>query len=174
MSTSQPAAALARPTRTFHRAPALLVGLAVIAATLWPMFRDPPKDSFPLSNYPMFSTVRATSWIHVVMGVDAEGGLRPMPPRTIGNAEVMQAAQTVRKAIRGKRADQLCTRVAETIAGDPDYAQIVRLEVQSRQFDPHTYFVDAAGREPLRVRVRARCEVANMASSAGASAGARP
>ena len=150
---------MSTPAGPFRRLPALLFGLGLIAATAWPMFRDPPQDSFPLSNFPMFSSVRGESWIHVVMGFDEAGVGRPIPPRLIGSLEVMQAAETIRKAVARKQSPTLCARVAERVAEHPDYGDIVRLEVQSRRFEPRTYFVSEAGRVPSKVRVQARCPV---------------
>lgn len=123
------------------------------------MLRDPPQDSFPLSNYPMFSSVRDTDWIHIVVGFDAEDEEWAIPPGKVGSIEVMQAAETIRKAIRAKRADALCAQVAARVAEDPDYADVLVLEVQSRKFDPRTYFVEADGRQPLKLRRRARCTI---------------
>jgi hypothetical protein len=143
----------------FRRAPALLVSVLVIAATVWPAFRDPPRDSFPLSTYPMFSSVREQPWIDVIVGFTADDGQRRIGPELVANAEVMQAAQTVRQAIRRKRAKALCAHVAERVGEQPELVDVVRLEVQSRQFDPRTYFTQESGRTPLRTRRRARCEV---------------
>ena len=98
--------------RPFYRPLALLVSLVLIALTLWPALREQPYDSFPLSTFPMFSTVRKTSYIHVIVGFDAQGEERKIPPQLVANFEVMQAAQTVRRAIRSKRAKQLCEEVA--------------------------------------------------------------
>jgi hypothetical protein len=147
------------PAPDFARLPALLVCVIVIAATLWPALRDPPRDSFPLSTYPMFSTVRKTQWIHIVVGFDADGREHRIPPRMVANAEVMQAAQTIGIAVRKRQAPSLCAHVAARIAEEPRYADVIRLEIQSRQFDPLTYFVDEAGKVPLRTRRRAACEV---------------
>lgn len=149
-----------RSATDFARAPALVISALVIAATVWPALQDPPRDSFPLSTYPMFSSVRDQPWIHVIVGFTADGGQRRIGPELIANAEVMQAAQTVHQAIRRKRAKALCAEVAERVAERPELAEVVRLEVQSRQFDPRTYFTSESGRTPLRMRRRARCEVA--------------
>lgn len=149
------------PSRLW-RIPALLVSLAFVAATLWPALREPPQDSFPLSNYPMFSWVRKSAWLHVVVGFDAAGEERPIPPRIVANVEVMQAAETIRLAIRKRRAKQLCAWVSGRLAEldeDDELAQIVRVEVQSRLFDPHTYFVEATGKTPPKLRRRAACAV---------------
>ncbi len=143
----------------FTRAPALLVSALVIAATIWPALRDPPRDSFPLSPYPMFSSVREKPWIDIVVGFEADGREHRISPEMVANAEVMQAAQTVSKAIRRKRAKGLCERVALRVGQNSEYADVVRLEVQSRQFNPRTYFTSEAGKTPLRLRRRAKCEV---------------
>lgn len=142
-----------------ERIPALVVSLAAIAATLSPAFGDPPRDSFPLSTYPMFSSVRETSSIDVVVGFDEEGRAHRIPPSAVANAEVMQAAQTIALAVRQRRGRALCAEVAARVAENPELALVRRLEVQSRRFDPRTYFVDADGKEPIRLRVRAWCEV---------------
>lgn len=141
------------------RVPPLVFSLALLAAALWPALRDPPRDSFPLSNFPMFSSVRDKPWIHVVVGFDAAGEEHKIPPTMVANIEVMQAAQTIRIAVKRKQTKQLCRQVAERVRDEPKLDHIVRLEVQSRQFDPRTYFVTEAGREPLKLRRRARCQI---------------
>lgn len=146
------------PERRFSRALALLVSVVFIALSLWPALRDPPEDSFPLSTYPMFSTVRKTTWLHVVVGYDAAGEEYKIPPPLVANFEVMQAAQTIRKAIRRKRAKQLCEEVAAKVAGRPGYTEVVRLEVQSRLLDPRSYFTPG-GEVPKKIKRRARCEL---------------
>jgi hypothetical protein len=149
----------AEPADHRWRAPALIVSALFVAATLWPLAWDPARDSFPLSPYPMFSSVRERPWIDVVVGFDADGDERRIGPKLIANAEVMQAAQTVSQAIRRKQAASLCEQVATRVSQHSSYSEVVRLEIQSRQFDPRTYFVDDAGKVPLRLRRRARCEV---------------
>ncbi|PRP90250.1 hypothetical protein ENSA5_66620 [Enhygromyxa salina] len=146
-----------------RRAPALLVSALFVAAAVWPALREPPRDSFPLSNYPMFSTVRDKPWLDVIVGFDAEGEEHEIRPNLVANIEVMQAAQTIRRAVRARRAKLLCARVAERVAADGELGHIVRLEVQRRRFDPRTYFldpeVDPDGATPLAVRRKARCRV---------------
>jgi hypothetical protein len=152
----------ARPLR---RVPALLFSALVVAATIGPALRDPPRDSFPLSTFPMFSSVRKQAWLHVIVGFDAQDNEHKIPPSLVANIEVMQAAETIRIAVRRKRPKLLCEQVAARVAEDPDFAQIVRLEVQSRRFDPRTYFVEADGKTPLKLRRRARCEIPSEAGT---------
>ncbi len=144
-------------SREFHQGPALLFSLIMIGLALSPLVHQ--RDSFPLSTYPMFTSVREKPWIAVVVGVDAQGQQRPIPPRLVANAELMQAAQTIGSAVKRGQAKRLCERVAARIADEPKWRDAVAVEVQSRQFDPRTYFTSATGREPLRVRKRAHCLV---------------
>ena len=141
------------------RAPALLFCAAVIGATLWPLQGEPKDDSFPLSTYPMFSTVPKAAWLDVIVGFDASGKEFKIPPQLVANYEVMQAAQTIRLAVRKQRAPQLCAEVAARVAADPDFEHIVRLEVQRRKFDPLTYFTVPPSERLLGLRRRAKCEV---------------
>lgn len=152
--------------RPFYRSLALLVSLVFVALTLLPALRDPPKDGFPLSTYPMFSSVRKTGWIHVIVGYDAAGEEHKIPPPLVANFEVMQAAQTIRRAIRGKRARQLCEEVAARASAHADYAQLERLEVQSRLLEPLSYFTSEAGRVPRKIKRRARCQLPRQPRSA--------
>ena len=145
--------------RPFRRWPALLVSLTIVALAIHPALREQPYDSYPLSTYPMFSVIRKTSWIHVVVGFDAEGQEYKIPPHFIANFEVMQAVQTIRREIRAKRASALCEEVAARVATKGRFAPVVRLEVQSRKFDPARYFVDEDGQVPIKLKRRARCEV---------------
>jgi hypothetical protein len=141
------------------RTSALMISALLIAATVWPALRDPPRDSFPLSTYPMFSSVRERPWIDVVVGFDADGNQHRIGPELVANAEVMQAAQTISKAIKRKHARQLCEQIAARVSDSLAHLDVVRLEIQSRQFDPRAYFVSETGKVPLRVRRRASCEV---------------
>jgi hypothetical protein len=146
-------------TRDFRRAPALIFSVLVVAATLSPALREPPRDSFPLSTYPMFSSVPKRAWLDVIVGFDAAGDEHRIPPRLVANIEVMQAAETIRHAVRQRRAPQLCAEVAARVSADPDFDHVVRLEVQRRKFDPLTYFMSPPSERLLDLRRRARCEV---------------
>jgi len=142
-----------------RRLPASLISLAFVCACIWPVFRAPPRDSFPLSDYPMFSSVRGRAWIHVVVAVDENGNQRSVPPRLVANAEVMQAAQTIAKAVRrGDPARQrLCREVADRLARELRWREYERVELLSRKFAPMQYFVD--GPDPIEERRQAVCRI---------------
>jgi hypothetical protein len=135
-----------------------IVSAALTAAVFAPVLRDPPRDSFPLSTYPMFTAPRERVWVHVVVGLDAQGGELRLGPAALATDEVMQASQTVARAVRrGKKARRaLCAEVAARV---PELApRIVRVEVRSLQFDSVGYFT-RPDEGPLQSKRRARCAV---------------
>jgi hypothetical protein len=143
----------------FRRTPALIFSIVVVVATLSPLLREPARDSFPLSSYPMFATVPRSAWLDVIVGFDAAGNEHRIPPRFVASFEVMHAAELIRRAVRQRRAPQLCREVAARVAADPDLEHVVRLEVQRRKFDPLTYFTSSPSERLLDLRRRAHGEV---------------
>ena len=131
----------------------------LLLAILWPILRDPPKDGFPLSNYPMFSSSRdrTRSEIPHVVGYSRQGRHRPLTPEQLGSAEIMQAYVTVRFAIRKGHARDLCLRSAELVASQPEHADLERLEVRTDIYDSLAYF--SGDKKPRKTRVHARCPV---------------
>ncbi len=136
-----------------------LFSVGLLVAMLFPILRSPPRDGFPLSNYPMFShgRERARAEIVHVVGLSREGRHRPLPPEILGTEEVMQAHQTVTVAIRGGRTAALCRRVAQVVAQEPGYEDLERLEVRTDIYDAIAYF--AGNRSPQSTRVHTRCTV---------------
>jgi hypothetical protein len=131
----------------------------LLLAVLWPIMRDPPRDGFPLSNYPMFSHGRrsAESEIVHVVGWSREGRHRPVPPELLGTEEVMQAHQTVRVAIGRGHARELCQRTADRVRADPGHADLERLEVRTDVYDAIAYFTGDT--KPRATRIHARCPI---------------
>jgi len=134
--------------------------VGLLLALLFPILRDPPRDGFPLSNYPMFSADRRTADAEIghVVGFSREGRHRPLTPAMVGSEEIMQAYQTVRLAIRRGDADELCRRAAERVRTDPDHADLERLEVRTDRYDALAYF--DGDTKPRGTKVHARCPVA--------------
>lgn len=146
-----------------RRAAVAVWSVGLIVLLLVPILRDPPRDGFPLSNYPMFSAAkeRKNARIVHVVGYSTEGRHRPVPPGVLGTEEVMQAYQIVQVAIRRGQTADLCRRTAERVAADADHADIERLEVRTDFYDAIDYF-DGQTR-PGGTRVHATCAV-NSAS----------
>lgn len=141
-----------------RRAAAITIAI-VLAAVLWPIVRG--RDGFPLSNYPMFSGDRPREVkIHHVIGRDAAGHGRPLPPKALGTEEVMQASESARLAARNRAsADDLCRRAAGRVSAlGSGWTDIVEVEVRLDVFDAIDYWQHE--RRPLRGETIARCTVA--------------
>lgn len=156
-----PSAELGRGPRLW----AATFSMGLLLAVLWPILRDPPRDGFPLSNYPMFSHGRRSAEADVphVVGWSREGRHRPVPPALLGTKEVMQAHQTVRVAIRRGHAAELCRRTAERVRADPEHADLERLEVRTDTYDAIAYFTGDT--KPRAARIHARCPVEREAGT---------
>lgn len=129
-----------------------LVSVAMLAAVASPLWHG--RDSFPLSTFPMFSRARpAEVDIDHVVGIDAAGERRVLPPSLVMRGEVLQTKVAISRAIADKKARALCRAVAERARG----GTLVRIEVRTDRYTVARYF--SGGREPARSRVHARCEV---------------
>ena len=154
MSRSRP---LASPGERL-RAAGVTLGLSL--AILSPLWRSPPRDSFPLSSYPMFATPREQAGLDLAQTVSQGGVLHPVPPRLLGGDEVLQAAATVAQAVRSGEAGaaRLCRELAAAMAHDPDGRDVVRVEIAHQRWDPVATLAEGLG--PLERRVVASCPVA--------------
>lgn len=93
---------------------ASIVGGVALLATLFPLLRDEPHDSFPLSNYPMFTGAQpaTTSFVRAI-GVRSDGSEDGLPPEISGGTvEVIHANRTLRRAVREGRAAEMCEEIA--------------------------------------------------------------
>jgi len=132
------------------------VALTMTAAILWPLVPD--EDSFPLSNYPMFSTPKTTrAKIYHVVGFTPDGRGMPLSPSMLDTDEIMQAYQTVKLAIRGGRAQALCEDSATRVETSDDFADVTRLEVRIDAFDAVRYW--EGDRSTERTWIIAKCGV---------------
>jgi hypothetical protein len=130
-----------------------------------PAMSSAPKDGFPLSSYPMFSTNKDPSTtVDQAVGIDAQGSAEPLPPRALGTDEVLQARATISRAVRGGKAQSaaLCKAVAERIANDSSFAGALGVEIRTVSYDSLDWFVRGE-RKPKAQRTHASCEIARKA-----------
>jgi hypothetical protein len=134
---------------------AAAVGTVAVLAVLWPVVRGRGDDSFPLSNYPMFTGDHPaeTSFVRAI-GVDDAGGEEVLPPEVAGGTvEVIHTARTLRRAIGEGRAAELCADIAERAPQGFSHVLIV-----VERYDVVTA-LRAEYPEPIRRDVHAECEV---------------
>jgi hypothetical protein len=124
------------------RAFAAAVSLALIAATLWPLARDPRDDGFPLSTYPMFASRRPTRQTYrYALGETARGERRTLTPGLVGTGEVLQAMRVIDRALAAGRgeATKLCAAIAARVAADDTRGDITSIRLVSGTHDAVEY-----------------------------------
>jgi hypothetical protein len=107
----------------------------------------------------MFAYKREKTRLFHVDGLSRGGKRSRLAPRLVANDEAMQAAQTVRQAVRGGplRMALLCERVAQRLVSDPAYSEVVRVRVVEGWFDSLSYFLGES--EPEKLIVHHECTV---------------
>ena len=131
------------------------LSLGFLALMAWPVVRHPPRDSFPLSDFPMFSHGRPNPFMRLThaLGVRADGGRVPLSPLVAtGNREVLQAMVLLEMAAARDPA-----RGCREIAGRVRDPALVAVELVTSEFDAVRYFLEAP--RPLTRQVHARCPV---------------
>lgn len=108
-------------------------GIAMIAAVLAPVvqnFRTKPRDSFPLSHYPMFSTARPEiiDVTHLV-GSTSSGESVTLRCSLLGLGGMNQLRKQIRRAATGARPERTTERLAGRVARKPEYADVVAVEL---------------------------------------------
>jgi len=149
---------VARDPVDVARRAAAIASIALVAAVVSPVARDPDADGFPLSTYPMFARDRGRSAsLAYPIGRTAAGARRVLEPRFTGTTEVLQALNIVERAVAARDADALCRRIAAGVAADPGYADVATVEIVTATHDAVDYLVrDQVGSE----FAHARCPVA--------------
>jgi hypothetical protein len=141
------------------RAFAACASIALIAATLSPLLREPTHDGFPLSTYPMFAFKRPTRLtMTYALGEGAGGERRLLAPRVIGTGEVLQAMRVIDRTVsEGPHAiAKLCEQVATNVASDDEFRDVVAIRIVTGTHDAVDYLVRGiAGSE----RERTKCPV---------------
>lgn len=145
------------------KALAAVLSLAMIGAVLWPLqqnWRADPRDSFPLSYYPMFSARReANETFWYVVGRDEQGGRHYVPYRMIGSGGGNQVRRQLRKIVNSGRAPELAHTVARRMARQDrePWSKIVRVEVCKGTFAVNEFF--HGHKDPLEEQIKGTGEV---------------
>ena len=123
-----------------ERAWAALASAGLLGTVLYPIiqnWRRHPRDSFPLSYYPMFSARRGdTAEVTYAQGVTSSGAHVPLHYSHIGTGGLNQVRRQLRRLVRDGGADETCRRVARRVARAPDsqLRDIVEVRVVTEEF----------------------------------------
>ncbi len=143
------------------------VTLGCVALVVSPVLAREPKDSFPLSTYPMFSHGRkdATVTVDHAVALGPGGDERPVPPALVGSDEVLQARATIGRAVRrgGVETQALCAAIAGRVKGASALSSAERIEIRTTKVDAVAWFIavgdGVAAPAPLSVKRHASCPV---------------
>jgi len=133
--------------------------LLTVAALLRPLAehrRAVPKDSFPLSHYPMFSVKRRMrARFTYLVGIDRRGERRLLPYRCAGGGGLNQVRRQINRAVREGWVADLCAAVAASplLRREGALADIVEVRVVTGEYRLADYF--AGSKEPLAEVVHA-------------------
>lgn len=132
----------------------------VIASVIVPLTWPAGRDSFPLTPYPMFSTIRDdTRVVLVVAAAEGSTGTVVLPTEATGHRQLTQAARTLSDAVRdgGDRPHRLCTEIADWILRT-DREDVHEVRILTVAHDGIDYFLHDQ-REPEVLAEHASCEV---------------
>ena len=128
------------PRRRLTRWAAASVTVAMVVIVASPAFRQPPKDSFPLSTFPMFSfLIDPVVSIDYAVGIDSAGNDVTLDPATIaGTDEVIVAGSIVAQAVKSgpEDLDALCRAAASRV----DATKLANLEIRTDIVDAVRWF----------------------------------
>jgi hypothetical protein len=134
-----------------------VIGLLAVASPVWQNWRDVPRDSFPLSYYPMFSQDRGQTVdvIHIV-GFDSERTRHVIPITFAGDGGFNQVRKQINRTYAQGRLQSMCEQVGRRLTAseaDP-YADIVEVLIVRGTFKISDYF--AGKKHAVREEVLAR------------------
>lgn len=125
-----------------NRVTAAVVSIALLGATLEPLFRKPWDDSFPLSTYAMFAFKQPTKLtMEYAFGVTASGERHTLTPQIVGSGEVLQALTVIARAKAQNELPRLCAQIASRVADLGRYADVTEIRIVSGTHDAVDYLV---------------------------------
>lgn len=130
---------------------------AVVFSPVVQNWREDPRDSFPLSYFPMFSFQRRTEGqVTHLIGCEANGKRVLLPSYYGGAGGMNQIRKQLTKAVRTGHAGDICDLAARGIVhrNDPRFAQVERVELVTSTYQLNDYF-SGKNKQPIRQRIHA-------------------
>lgn len=150
---------MAEPRKAALAVAVIVIGLGVVPVVL-------ERDSYPVSDLPMFSSPRGR--VTPVVTAVAVAGAGPTrrdwrldPHRLAGTDEVIEAGAVLRRAVASGDAERICVEIAERVdTAGPEEAE--RVEVVTEYLDAVDYF--DGRRDPVERILHAECPVERVIS----------
>ena len=144
-------------------------GALLVAATLAPVvqnWRENPRDDFPFSHYPMFSSERRQlhRQTHAV-GITDGGERVPISHRRIGTGGANAVRRQLSRVLREGSVEEMqsyCEAIAARVAASDSRSSIQEVRLVSARYDLAGYFLRGE-KQPVDVRVLATARVPRTA-----------
>ncbi len=143
--------------------PATVASIALLVIVLSPIiqnWREDPVDGFPLSYFPMFTTVREgrTRLTHPI-GIRADGSEVSLHYKVVGSGGMNQVRRQIRSRVKRGEAEELCREIAERVARSDrqEHRDLVAVAVVRDRFELDAFF--SGDRTPAERDIRARVEI---------------
>lgn len=123
---------------------ALLVTFAAVLVLASPALLPDRRDSFPLSTFPMFSSlIEPVVEIDYAVGLDRDGNDATLDPETIaGTDEIIIAGSILSQAVNAGEVAlaPLCEAIATRISSSSRASEIVGVEIRTDRLDAVAHF----------------------------------
>jgi hypothetical protein len=139
----------------------------LICAVLSPVqenFRAKPRDSFPLSYFPMFTAKRDGQYqLNYIVGITAQGERLVIPYNYAGVGGFNQVRRQINRRVSKGKAEKLCQSVAKRLAKkvaqkkNHPLAGVVTVQILTGRYRFDDYF--AGNKTPLSEKMRSSCAV---------------
>ena len=143
--------------------PATVASIALLVIVLSPIiqnWREDPVDGFPLSYFPMFTTVREgrTTLTHPI-GIRADGSQVSLHYKVVGSGGMNQVRRQIRSRVKRGEAEELCRKIAERVARSDrqEHRDLVAVAIVRDRFELDPFF--SGDRTPAERDIRARVEI---------------
>ena len=137
---------------------AAYLSLAFVGAVLWPLqenWRDKPRDNFPLSYYPMFSTKRdAIETFYYLVARDEQGNRHLVPYKYISPGGLNSVRRQVRRIVREGRGQELAESVARKLSRRDNlpWSKVVAVSVVKGKYSVDDFF--HGRKEPVEEEIK--------------------
>ncbi len=121
-----------------------LLLIILVSSPLSENWQQKPKDSFPLSYYPMFSLKRGkTHSLYHIVGYDKAENRYVIPYKYVGSGGLNQVRRQINKICRKGEGDKLARKVAKRLAKKTKvpFSRLERVEVIRATYTLEDYFL---------------------------------
>ncbi|NAS11859.1 hypothetical protein [Poritiphilus flavus] len=131
----------------FSKPQAILFSAVFLGIVISPIAQNcarKPKDSFPLSYYPMFAKKRSENYgLYYVVGHDTLGNKNRIPYRLVGTGGFNQVRRQINRGPKKERGIPFLKKVSQTLAHKDVklYKKLVHLELVKGYYHLENYFL---------------------------------